>query len=69
MFIQLRENRVNNTGEKTYGMLYLAEITKLKKELHSEIEKVVFLNELPMEWTYPMIQPKLIQEAQNRGYL
>ena len=50
-------------------MLYLAEITKLKKELHSEIEKAVFLNELPMEWTYPMIQPKLIQEAQNRGSL
>ena len=24
-------------------------------------------NELPIEWTYPLIQPKLIEEAQKRG--
>lgn len=35
-------NRVNDTGEETYGMLYFAEISKFEDELHSEMEKVVF---------------------------
>ena len=31
-------------------------------ELHSEMEKIVLLDELPEEWTYPLIQPKLIEK-------
>ena len=62
-------NRVNDTGEEMYGMLYFVKIEKLETELHSEIEKVFIFDELPSEWTYPLIQPKLIEEAGRRGYL
>ena len=30
--------------------------------MDSEMEKVVLLDELPSEWTYPLIQPKLIEK-------
>ena len=39
-----------------------AEITEFAKELHSEMEKVVLMDELPENWTYPLIQPKLIEK-------
>ena len=55
------KNRVNDTGEEIFGMLYYAEINKFD-ELDSEMEKVVLLDELPSEWTYPLIQPKLIEK-------
>ena len=41
------KNRVNDTGEETFGLLCFAEITEFAKELHSEMEKVVLMNELP----------------------
>ena len=62
-------NRVNSTGEETFGMLYYAEITAFEKELHSEMEKVFISDTLPDKWTYPLIQPELIKEAQHRGFL
>ena len=43
-------------------MLYFAEITEFAKELHSEMEKVVLMDKLPENWTYPLIQPKLIEK-------
>ena len=54
--------RVNDTGEETFGLLCFAEITEFAKELHSEMEKVVLMDELPENWTYPLIQPKLIEK-------
>ena len=60
------KNRVNDTGEETYGMLYFADITEFEEELHSEMEKVVLLDELPDEWNYPLIQPLLIAEYERR---
>ena len=56
------KNRVNDTGEEMFGMLYYAEINKFDDELDSEMEKVVLFDELPSEWTYPLIQPKLIEK-------
>ena len=50
-----------------FGMLYFASITEFEKELHSEIEKIYLLDGLPDKWTYPLIQPKLIEEAVRRG--
>ena len=50
-------------------MLYFAVITGFEKDLHSEIEKILILDELPTEWTYPLIQPELIKEAERRGYI
>lgn len=60
------KNRVNKTGEETYGMLYYAEIDSFEKELHSEIEKVILSDHLPEHWTYPLIQPFLLQEFEKR---
>lgn len=59
-------NRVIETGEETYGMLFFADIKEFDDELHSEIEKIVLFDELPSEWTYPSIQPLLIEEYQRR---
>ena len=56
------KNSVNETGEETFGLLCLAEITEFAGKLESEIEKVELMNELPENWTYPMIQPKLIEK-------
>ncbi len=50
------KTRVNDTGEETFGLLCFAEITEFAKELHSEMDK------LPENWTYPLIQPKLIEK-------
>ena len=60
------KTRVNETREESFGMLYYAKIEKFDKELHSEIEKIVLLDDLPTDWTYPLIQPLLIKEYQRR---
>jgi 8-oxo-dGTP diphosphatase len=60
------KNRVNETGEESFGMLYYADIKSFNQELHSEMEKIVLLDELPTEWTYPLIQPFLIKEFERR---
>lgn len=61
------KNRVNSTGVETYGMLYYADITRFEAELHSEMEKVILLDGMPDQWTYPMIQPLLIEEFEKRN--
>lgn len=60
------KSRVNASGEESFGMLYAAEITGFESELHSEMERVVLLEELPDQWTYPLIQPQLIREWERR---
>lgn len=60
------KTRVNESGEESYGMLYYADIENFEGQLHSEMEKVVLLDEFPEEWTYPQIQPLLIAEVQRR---
>ena len=60
------KNRVNQTGEETYGMLFFANIQSFESELHSEMESVYFFDTLPTEWTYPLIQPLLIDEYLRR---
>ena len=56
------KNSVNETGEETFGLLCFAEITEFSGQLESEIEKVELMDELPQNWTYPLIQPKLIEK-------
>lgn len=60
------KTRVNQTGEESFGMLYFADIYTFSSELHSEIEQVCFFDKLPTEWTYPLIQPQLIEEYLRR---
>ena len=60
------KNRVNETGKETFGKLFYADIAKFEHELHSEIEKIEFFENLPEKWTYPDIQPFLIKEFLRR---
>lgn len=63
------KTRINeNVNEETFGMLFIADIFSFE-EIHSEIEKILITDKLVDNWTYPLIQPKLIEEATNRGYL
>lgn len=59
----------NFDGKETFGKLFFAEIHTFEKDLHSEIEKIAIMNELPLNWTYPEIQPRLLEEARQRGFL
>ena len=59
----------NFNGEETFGMLYYADIHSFEPELHSEIERIVITDQLVDQWTYPLIQPKLIDEAKRRECL
>jgi len=63
------KNKVNETGEETYGMLFFADVKTFENELHSEMEKVLITDTLVENWTYPLIQPKLIEEAKQRGFI
>ncbi len=59
------KTRVNETGEESFGLLCFANINKFSGELNSEMEQVVLMDELPENWTYPLIQPKLIEEFER----
>ena len=60
------KNRVNQTGEESFGMLYAATVFSFASELHSEMERVELFENLPDNWTYPEIQPKLLEEYLRR---
>lgn len=56
----------NFDGRETFGMLYYADIRAFETELHSEIEKIILCDDLIDNWTYPDIQPFLIEELNRR---
>ena len=60
---------VNFDGQETFGMLFRADVKAFEKELHSEIERIAVMDELPEAWTYPEIQPRLLEELRRRGEL
>ena len=63
------KTRVNeNLDDESFGMLYYADIVSFE-ELHSEIETILITDKLVDNWTYPLIQQKLIEEAQKRGFI
>ncbi len=51
-----------------FGMLYYAEIDVFEKELHSEIKEISRMDGMPENWTYPEIQPRLIEEVVRRNF-
>ena len=57
-----------NDDAETFGMLFLAEVFSFE-EIRSEIENILITEDLIENWTYPHIQPKLIEEAKRRQYL
>ena len=54
--------------DETFGMLFIADISSFV-ELHCEIEKILISDKLVDNWTYPLIQPILIEEAKKRGFI
>ena len=56
-------------GQETFGMLYYADIKSFDEKLCYEIEKVILTDDLVDNWTYPKIQPKLLEEARRRKIL
>lgn len=63
------KTRVNERDDcQSFGMLFIADVFSFE-ELHSEIESILIADKLVKDWTYPLIQPKLLEEAQRRGYL
>lgn len=56
---------VKNSCQETFGMLYFAEIEVFEELPMMEIEKIEFFNGLPEKWTYPLIQPKLMEKIQT----
>lgn len=60
---------VRDDGPESFGGLYTAEIASFE-DIHSEIETIVLLDEPPEDnWTYPEIQPELVEEARRRGVI
>lgn len=53
-----------DTGE-SFGMLYFADIMEFEELPPLEMEKVEFFDELPKEWTYPLIQPFLLEQVKK----
>lgn len=51
---------------ETFGMLYFADIVAFEDLPPFEIEKVELFGELPKEWTYPLIQPLLLEQVNKR---
>ncbi|WP_368182270.1 NUDIX hydrolase [Anaerotruncus rubiinfantis] len=61
------KTRVNeNIDDETFGMLFIADISSFV-ELHCEIEKILISDKLVDNWTYPLIQPILIEEAKKEA--
>jgi len=53
---------VKREGEpESFGMLFLEDIYEFTNLPNYEMEEVIMLSELPELWTYPDIQPKLIE--------
>ena len=53
---------------ETFGMLYYAEIYSFNDTLNCEMECILLLDNLPNNWTYPEIQPNLIEEYEKRKH-
>jgi 8-oxo-dGTP diphosphatase len=54
---------------ETFGLLCVADITAFGPMPALEIEKIEFFDELPAKWTYPEIQPVLMERVIRAGYI
>ncbi len=54
---------VKRDGTESFGMLFYADIFSFEELPAFEIECVDFFTQLPSEWTYPDIQPKLLEKV------
>lgn len=65
----IAKEKDNFNGQERFGMLYYADIKSFETELQSEIEKIIITDKQLKEWTYPEIQPKLMEEVKKRGII
>lgn len=56
-------------GKETFGKLFYADIAEFEKELQYEMETVVITKDLPTNWTYPEIQPQLMEKTKASGFV
>ena len=56
---------VSKNNKEDYGMLYYAEIFDFGLLPDMEIEETVLFDKLPTNWTYPLIQPLLLEKVNN----
>lgn len=62
---EMTRNSNNNDLVETFGMLFFADIKTFGNLPQMEIERVELFNELPNNWTYPLIQPYLFRKLQE----
>lgn len=55
---------IENKNE-TFGMLYYADILKFEELPGFEMEKIELFESLPDNWTYPEIQPILLEKVRQ----
>ena len=58
---------VKTEESETFGMLFAADIFSFEG-IRSEIESILITEDLVEQWTYPLIQPRLLEEAIRRGF-
>lgn len=56
---------VEKDSAETFGMLYFADIFEFGQLPNLEMEKIEFFDDLPKEWTYPLIQPLLLNQVKE----
>lgn len=61
---QIGAYSVTIDGAETFGMLYCAEVTRFGPLPDYEMEKMELFNKPPERWTYPLIQPVLLERAE-----
>ena len=54
---------VKDEEEESFGLLCFAEITEFGPLPEMEIEKAELFEELPKNWTYPLVQPYLLKKV------
>lgn len=55
-----RQSEDGSVSEPSYGKLFFAQIFSFEPELHSEMAQIYLMEEMPERWTYPLIQPHLM---------
>ncbi len=56
---------VLDDNTETFGALYFADIFTFEELPQLEIEKIEFFDDLPTSWTYPEIQPFLLEKVKQ----
>ena len=56
---------VLDDNAETFGALYYADIFSFEELPKLEIERIEFFDDLPTSWTYPEIQPLLLEKVRQ----